>query len=130
MARSSVPTCACGQTEIPGHSPGAWTPSSGYLFTQGREWERYAWLKGRALPVRAFPDSDPEPNLQLLESMRQPFVYRKYFDFDALAALQRCRRRIRQDWQRKALARPGLESQHNIKLGEGTVFVKSNSSSN
>ncbi|MCC7225557.1 MAG: bifunctional [glutamate--ammonia ligase]-adenylyl-L-tyrosine phosphorylase/[glutamate--ammonia-ligase] adenylyltransferase [Burkholderiaceae bacterium] len=92
-----------------------------YLFTQGREWERYAWLKGRALPARAFPDSDPEPNLRLLESMRLPFVYRKYFDFDALAALRALRERIRQDWQRKALARPGLESQRNIKLGEGGI---------
>lgn len=92
-----------------------------YLFTQGREWGRYAWLKGRALPVRAFPDSDPEPNLRLLESMRQPFVYRKYFDFDALAALRALRERIRQDWQRKALARPGLESQRNIQLGEGGI---------
>ena len=29
-----------------------------YLFTQGREWERYAWLKARPMPSQAFKDSD------------------------------------------------------------------------
>ena len=92
-----------------------------YLFTQGREWERYAWLKGRAIPARAFDDSDSTQTLRHVESMRLPFVYRKYFDFDALAALRSLRERIRQDWQRRALARPGLDSHHNIKLGEGGI---------
>ncbi len=92
-----------------------------YLFTQGREWERYAWLKGRAMPARAFADSDTSAALQHMESMRQPFVYRKYFDFDALSALRELRERIRQDWERRALARPGLETDHNIKLGNGGI---------
>lgn len=92
-----------------------------YLFTQGREWERYAWLKGRVIPAKAFEQSDPAPSLQQAESLRIPFVYRKYFDFDALAALRSLRERIRQDWQRKVLARPGVDSQHNIKLGEGGI---------
>lgn len=92
-----------------------------YLFTQGREWERYAWLKGRVIPAKAFEHSDPTASLQHTESLRLPFVYRKYFDFDALAALRDLRERIRQDWQRKVLARPGLESTHNIKLGDGGI---------
>jgi [glutamine synthetase] adenylyltransferase / [glutamine synthetase]-adenylyl-L-tyrosine phosphorylase len=50
-----------------------------YLFTQGREWERYAWLKARPMPARVFEDSDSKLNLQHLESMRIPFVYRKVF---------------------------------------------------
>lgn len=92
-----------------------------YLFTQGREWERYAWLKGRAIPVKAFEQSDQTASLQHAEHLRLPFVYRKYFDFDALAALRALRERIRQDWQRKVLARPGVESTHNIKLGDGGI---------
>jgi hypothetical protein len=76
-----------------------------YLFTQGREWERYAWLKGRIMPATFFSDSDMGRTQQHVESMRQPFVYRKYFDFDALAALRDLRERIRQDWQRRASAR-------------------------
>ena len=92
-----------------------------YLFTQGREWERYAWLKGRILPARFFTDSDMSLTEQHVESMRQPFVYRKYFDFDALAALRELRERIRQDWQRRASARNGVDTAHNIKLGNGGI---------
>lgn len=92
-----------------------------YLFTQGREWERYAWLKGRIMPARFFSDSDMSLAHQHVESMRQPFVYRKYFDFDALAALRELRERIRQDWQRRASARQGVDTEHNIKLGNGGI---------
>jgi glutamate-ammonia-ligase adenylyltransferase len=92
-----------------------------YLFTQGREWERYAWLKGRVIPTKAFAQSDSTASLQHAESLRLPFVYRKYFDFDALSALRALRERIRQDWQRKALARPGVDTTHNIKLGDGGI---------
>ncbi|OZI59803.1 bifunctional [glutamate--ammonia ligase]-adenylyl-L-tyrosine phosphorylase/[glutamate--ammonia-ligase] adenylyltransferase [Bordetella genomosp. 11] len=92
-----------------------------YLVGQGREWERYAWLKARPMPARAFAGSDPEPQLRQMESLRQPFVYRKYFDFDALAALRALRERIRLDWERRALARNGMDSALNIKLGEGGI---------
>lgn len=92
-----------------------------YLFTQGREWERYAWLKGRVIDARAFADSESTTTLQHVESMRLPFVYRKYFDFDALSALRDLRERIRQDWNRKASARSGIDAQHNIKLGDGGI---------
>lgn len=92
-----------------------------YLVAQGREWERYAWIKARPIACRAFADSDASSQLKQLESLRQPFVYRKYFDFDALAALRALRERIRQDWQRRALARTGVDTAHNIKLGEGGI---------
>ena len=103
--------------------PPAWSLDAleHYLVAQGREWERYAWLKARALPARAFAGSDPSAQLRQLESLRVPFVYRKYFDFDALAALRALRERIRQDWQRRALARSGVDSEHNIKLGDGGI---------
>jgi [glutamine synthetase] adenylyltransferase / [glutamine synthetase]-adenylyl-L-tyrosine phosphorylase len=92
-----------------------------YLFTQGREWERYAWLKGRIMPAKFFGDSDMNLTHQHVESMRLPFVYRKYFDFDALSALRDLRERIRQDWQRRASARHGVDTEHNIKLGNGGI---------
>ncbi len=92
-----------------------------YLFAQGREWERYAWLKARVMPAKAFQESNSVNAIRHFESMRLPFVYRKYFDFDALQALRVLRERIRQDWQRRALARPGLDTQNNIKLGEGGI---------
>lgn len=92
-----------------------------YLIGQGREWERYAWLKARLLPGQAFPGSHRRNQAQQLESLRTPFVYRKYFDFDTLAALRALRERIRLDWQRRALARQGLDCANNIKLGEGGI---------
>src|SRR5262249_1437809 len=45
-----------------------------YLLTQGRAWERYAWLKAR--PITG--DHHDE-----LMSLVTPFVYRKYLDYDA-----------------------------------------------
>ena len=92
-----------------------------YLVGQGREWERYAWLKARAIPGQAFEGSAPCLALRQLESLRVPFVYRKYLDFDALASLRSLRERIRQDWQRRALSRTGIDTTHNIKLGEGGI---------
>ncbi|MFD4839822.1 bifunctional [glutamate--ammonia ligase]-adenylyl-L-tyrosine phosphorylase/[glutamate--ammonia-ligase] adenylyltransferase [Achromobacter sp. NPDC058515] len=92
-----------------------------YLIGQGREWERYAWLKARLMPAQAFADSDSAAQARQLESLRVPFVYRKYFDFDALAALRALRERIRQDWQRRAMARNGIDSANNIKLGDGGI---------
>lgn len=92
-----------------------------YLIGQGREWERYAWLKARLMPAQAFEGSDSTAQARQLESLRVPFVYRKYFDFDALAALRALRERIRQDWQRRAMARNGIDSANNIKLGDGGI---------
>lgn len=103
--------------------PLAWSLDAleNYLVTQGREWERYAWLKARVIPCQAFPGSDASAQLKQLEALRTPFVYRKYFDFDALAALRGLRERIRLDWQRRALARNGVDAVHNIKLGDGGI---------
>lgn len=103
--------------------PLAWSLEAleNYLVVQGREWERYAWLKGRVIPCRAFDGSNASAQLSQLEALRTPFVYRKYFDFDALAALRGLRERIRQDWQRRALARTGVDTVHNIKLGDGGI---------
>ncbi|WP_397475719.1 bifunctional [glutamate--ammonia ligase]-adenylyl-L-tyrosine phosphorylase/[glutamate--ammonia-ligase] adenylyltransferase [Pusillimonas sp.] len=92
-----------------------------YLVAQGREWERYAWLKARPIAASAFEGSNLRAQLSQLEALRVPFVYRKYFDFDALSALRQLRERIRQDWQRRAQARTGVDATHNIKLGDGGI---------
>lgn len=92
-----------------------------YFLQQGREWERYAWIKGRPLDIKSHENSQPKSDQEHLENLRIPFVYRKYFDFDALAALRELRERIRQDWQRKVIAKDNLESTHNIKLGDGGI---------
>ena len=44
-----------------------------YLVTQGREWERYAWIKARAV-------SGTAEGIAGLEAIVRPFVFRKYLD--------------------------------------------------
>lgn len=103
--------------------PLAWSLAAleNYLVAQGREWERYAWLKARLIPCALFDEATFTHQAQSLEFLRKPFVYRKYFDFDALAALRDLRERIRTDWQRRAHARHGIDTQRHIKLGEGGI---------
>ena len=103
--------------------PLAWSLDAleNYLIVQAREWERYAWIKARVLDAQAFEGSEPAPDRQHLESLRTPFVYRKYFDFDALSSLRDLRERIRRDWQRRVLTQSGVDAVHNIKLGEGGI---------
>ena len=76
-----------------------------YLVTQGRTWERYAWLKARTLTG----DRGAE-----LERLIAPFVFRKYLDYDAYAGLRDVHRQIREQGRRKDYAR-------NIKLGPGGI---------
>jgi len=52
-----------------------------YLLVHGREWERYAWIKGRPL------SGDAEALAQLGAVVR-PFVFRKYLDYGAIAAMR------------------------------------------
>ncbi|HEX7221595.1 MAG TPA: bifunctional [glutamate--ammonia ligase]-adenylyl-L-tyrosine phosphorylase/[glutamate--ammonia-ligase] adenylyltransferase [Burkholderiales bacterium] len=76
-----------------------------YFITQGREWERYAWLKARALTGNA----DAE-----LEAVARPFVFRKYLDYGTLAALRALHAEVRRDVARRELA-------EHVKLGPGGI---------
>jgi [glutamine synthetase] adenylyltransferase / [glutamine synthetase]-adenylyl-L-tyrosine phosphorylase len=76
-----------------------------YLVTQGRTWERYAWLKARPLTG---------DRCEELEQLVQPFVFRKYLDYDAYAGLRDVHRQIREQGRRKGY-------QRNIKLGPGGI---------
>ena len=76
-----------------------------YFITQGREWERYAWLKARVLTG--------DRGAELMEVVR-PFVYRRHLDYGAIAALRDLHRQIRQEVARRDIA-------ENIKLGPGGI---------
>ena len=76
-----------------------------YLVTQGREWERYAWIKARALTG----DRGAE-----LMGLAGPFVYRRHLDYNAIAALRDLHGQIRQEVARRDLS-------DNIKLGPGGI---------
>jgi glutamate-ammonia-ligase adenylyltransferase len=81
-----------------------------YFYTQAREWERYAWIKGRVIGATA----DERARIAELESLRLPFVYRKYLDFGAFAAMRDLHAQIRREVARKDMA-------DNIKLGAGGI---------
>lgn len=79
-----------------------------YLVSQGREWERYAWIKARVIaPANS-------PRTAELIRLVQPFVYRKYLDFGAIDSMRKLHAQIRQEVQRR-------DRLNNIKLGPGGI---------
>ena len=77
-----------------------------YYLTHGREWERYALVKARAITGGASAES--------LMLRLKPFVYRKYIDFTVVENLRELKNRIERELQRKGV-------RHNIKLGPGGI---------
>jgi glutamate-ammonia-ligase adenylyltransferase len=56
-----------------------------YFITQGREWERYAWIKARIM--NSGPNAQGEVQagwMDALQRSARPFVFRKYLDFGAI----------------------------------------------
>ncbi|BCB27749.1 glutamate-ammonia-ligase adenylyltransferase [Sulfurimicrobium lacus] len=84
---------------------GSFAMIENYYLTQGREWERYAWIKGRPLCGSQY---------QELAAMLRPFVFRKYLDFGAFSSLRELHGQIRREVQRREL-------DDNIKLGPGGI---------
>ncbi|MFZ5502348.1 MAG: bifunctional [glutamate--ammonia ligase]-adenylyl-L-tyrosine phosphorylase/[glutamate--ammonia-ligase] adenylyltransferase [Pseudomonadota bacterium] len=79
-----------------------------YLVRQGREWERYAWIKARVIS----PGNDTR--IAELNNLSLPFVFRKYLDFGAIDSMRKLHAQIRQEVHRK-------ERLNNIKLGPGGI---------
>jgi glutamate-ammonia-ligase adenylyltransferase len=76
-----------------------------YLVSQGRAWERYAWLKARPLTGSRHDE---------LAELVTPFVFRRYLDYDAYDGLRDIHRQIREQGARRDYA-------SNVKLGEGGI---------
>ena len=76
-----------------------------YLVAQGRPWERYAWIKARPLTGTRHDE---------LADIVRPFVFRKYLDFGAFAAIRDLHVQIQREVARREMA-------HNIKLGPGGI---------
>ena len=88
-----------------------------YFYVQGREWERYAWIKGRLVSEQA---SDAARRLsEQLDAIVKPFVYRRYLDFGVIGAIRSLHRQIRDEAQRRATMRP--DKADDIKLGRGGI---------
>ena len=82
-----------------------------YFITQGREWERYAWIKGRTMNEGA--NLQPEW-VTAMQKIARPFVFRKYLDFGAINAMRDLHAQIRREVARKDMA-------DHVKLGPGGI---------
>ncbi len=78
-----------------------------YFVAQGREWERYAWIKARFV-------SGSAADQKTLQEIVRPFVYRKYLDYGTLEAMRRLHAEVRRDVARRELA-------DHVKLGPGGI---------
>ena len=76
-----------------------------YFVTQGREWERYAWIKARVLLGERWSE---------LQDIARPFVFRKYLDFGAINAMRELHAQIRREVARR-------DRVNNVKLGPGGI---------
>lgn len=78
-----------------------------YLQQHGRDWERYAYVKARALTAtELFPS--------LYDEVLRPFVYRRYLDFSVFESLRDMKAMIAREVERREL-------KDNIKLGPGGI---------
>jgi glutamate-ammonia-ligase adenylyltransferase len=87
-----------------------------YLLVQGREWERFAWLKSRV--VAPLTESSLQ-RAQALRSLVTPFVYRRYLDYGVFESLRQLHRKVRDEAQRRAAGRP--ERANDVKLSRGGI---------
>jgi glutamate-ammonia-ligase adenylyltransferase len=78
-----------------------------YYQQQGREWERYAWIKARIVA------GDKRAGQNLLQRLN-PFVYRRYLDYGAFESLRDMKQRISLEISRQEL-------RDNIKIGRGGI---------
>lgn len=78
-----------------------------YYQNQGREWERFAMVKARVI-------TGSKNNVESLQDIILPFVYRRYTDFSLFQALREMKRLIQSEVHRKG-------GEQNIKLGAGGI---------
>ncbi len=89
-----------------------------YFYAQGREWERFAWLKGRVAADSGLAGDDArERDERALARVVEPFVFRRYLDYEVFGALRDLHALIRQEADRRDARRQGQD----VKLGRGGI---------
>ena len=87
-----------------------------YFHVQGREWERFAWLKSRVI---APPHAITSACAQSLRGVVVPFVFRRYLDYNVFDALRVLHRQIRDHAAKRSAGRP--ERSNDVKLSRGGI---------
>ncbi len=78
-----------------------------YFRKHARPWERYAWLKGRALTGQA-------ANITALDALVKPFVFRRYHDYAAIDEMRSLHGQIRAEATKRG-------KHDDIKVGSGGI---------
>ncbi len=87
-----------------------------YFLVQGREWERFAWLKSRVVaPATGIRDGAAQP----LRNVVLPFVFRRYLDYNVFESLRVLHRQIRDHAAKRAAGHP--ERANDVKLSRGGI---------
>ncbi len=87
-----------------------------YFQVQGREWERFAWLKSRVVaPLSAVQ----EGSAAALRGAVLPFVFRRYLDYSVFDSLRVLHKQIREHAARRSAGRP--ERANDVKLSRGGI---------
>ena len=87
-----------------------------YFLVQGREWERFAWLKSRVVAPR---EAITSGRARALRDVVTPFVYRRYLDYGVFESLRQLHQKIRDEAMRRAAGRP--ERANDVKLSRGGI---------
>ena len=89
-----------------------------YLIVQGREWERYAWIKGRL--IAPLPDSEEYSYCaKELDQLIRPFVYRRHLDYGVIASIRDLHAQIQREAEKRSAGHQGRA--RDIKLGRGGI---------
>ena len=85
-----------------------------YFLVQGREWERFAWLKSRVVaPFSA------KANAHELRDTVLPFVFRRYLDYNVFESLRSLHQQIRKHAITRSAGHP--ERANDVKLARGGI---------
>jgi [glutamine synthetase] adenylyltransferase / [glutamine synthetase]-adenylyl-L-tyrosine phosphorylase len=87
-----------------------------YFLVQGREWERFAWLKSRVVAPRSAVLGG---SAQALRGVVLPFVFRRYLDYSVFESLRNLHRQIRDHASKRAAGHP--ERANDVKLSRGGI---------
>ena len=87
-----------------------------YLQVQGREWERFAWMKSRVVAPRRVVQNG---SAQALRAVVLPFVFRRYLDYNVFESLRTLHQQIRDHASKRSAGHP--ERANDVKLSRGGI---------
>jgi glutamate-ammonia-ligase adenylyltransferase len=87
-----------------------------YFQVQGREWERFAWMKSRVVAPRS---AVLNGSGRALRSVVLPFVFRRHLDYNVFESLRTLHQQIRDHAAQRSAGHP--ERANDVKLSRGGI---------